>query len=175
MTTEVPEFRPQTAKNAPQMNDESHQHHKEGQGRGGEGRKHDRGSGRGGRSGANQYRPVTAHHEEMKASSSQFFEDRRHERYEFESPVHSQPSNSAKTQLAAGASNDQRLWSRKLDQKKGNIKLTKGLGSTANYLGDIDDGSYLPKREEKVAIVEDPAEEEKRLAAKDKAIVKYNY
>jgi hypothetical protein len=90
-------------------------------------------------------------------------------------PGESLPSNSTQAMLAAGASNDQRLWSRKLDQKKGQIRVTKGLGSTANYLGDMDDGSFAPKREEKVAIVQDPAEEEKRRQAKDKALVKYNY
>jgi hypothetical protein len=63
-----------------------------------------------------------------------------------------------------------------MDQKKGQaIRVTKGLGSTSNYLGNMDDGSYMSNREDKVAIVKDPAEEEKKRAAKDKALVKYNY
>lgn len=59
-----------------------------------------------------------------------------------------------------------------MDQKKGQpMRITKGLGSTSHYLGDMDDGSFAPKREDKVAIVKDPEEEERKRAAKDKAVV----
>jgi hypothetical protein len=39
----------------------------------------------------------------------------------------------------------------------------------------MDDGSFAPKREDKVAIVKDPEEEERKRAAKDKAVVMNNY
>jgi hypothetical protein len=62
-----------------------------------------------------------------------------------------------------------------MDQKKGQaVRVTKGLGSTSNYLGDYEE-DYMPKRDEKVAFVKDPEEEEKKRASKDKALVKYNF
>ena len=37
------------------------------------------------------------------------------------------------------ANNDQRMWSKKMDQNKGKaMRFTKNLGSTANYTGDYD-------------------------------------
>lgn len=110
--------------------------------------------------------------QEPTKGGSQFFEERKYDRSEFDGHVSTGPTNSTKGILAAGASNDQRLWSRKMDQKKGQpMRITKGLGSTSHYLGDMDDSSFAPKREDKVAIVKDPEEEERKRAAKDKAVV----
>lgn len=76
-----------------------------------------------------------------------------------------------------GMANDQRMNSRKMEQNKGKaLRLTKGLGSTANFLGGGDyDEAYekLPKQE-KIAFINEE-EEKKELAAKDRALVKYNF
>jgi len=53
-------------------------------------------------------------HESTKGGS-QFFEERKYERSEFDGHISTGPTNSTKGILAAGASNDQRLWSRKMD------------------------------------------------------------
>ena len=52
------------------------------------------------------------------------------------------------------------------------MRLKKGLGSTANYLGDIEDKQIV--KEEKISIINEE-EERAEKAAKDKASVKYNH
>ena len=74
---------------------------------------------------------------------------------------------------AYSGSNDQRMWSKKLDKNKDKaVRLTKNLGSTSNYIGDVVEKYVIT--EEKITIIND---EEERLqkAAKDKASVKYNF
>lgn len=53
------------------------------------------------------------------------------------------------------------------------IRLTKGLGSAANYLGDASDTSYQ-NWDEKVEYIDIDAENEMK-AAQEKASIKYNY
>jgi hypothetical protein len=71
-------------------------------------------------------------------------------------------------------SNDQRMWSKKMDAQKGKaVRLSKNLGSTRHYLGDEGDQGPMVKEEKIKYINED--EERERKAAKERATVKYNH
>lgn len=127
---------------------------------------------------------MTTHAPEFKPqSSSDFFEERKGENERFSGAGSNQPNNITQGMIKAnmdkvhGMANDQRMNSRKMEQNKGKaLKITKGLGSTANFLGGGDyDEAYekLPKQE-KIAFINEE-EEKKELTAKDKALVKYNF
>ena len=62
-----------------------------------------------------------------------------------------------------------------MDGQKGKaLRLTKNLGSTSHYLGDIDESGGKRVKEEKVQIINE-SDEKARKALKDKAKITYNY
>ena len=106
--------------------------------------------------------------------AAEYFESRKQDRNQFEGAGSGSQqqavANMARQAYATGK--DQRMWSKKMEQNK-TVRLTKGLGSTSNYLGDVDDGGPRIK-EEKIKFI-NVEEEKRREALKDQASVKYNY
>lgn len=70
---------------------------------------------------------------------------------------------------------DQRMWSKKMDQQKGKaVRLTKNLGSTKHYMGDIGESQSQRVFVDKVQYINEDEERELK-ASKDKATIKYNH